>query len=64
LVGLLLSARYDLVWTGAIHGRADFGLGLLVYARVTVRPDRKRFLQSPPCSAGRLRIAAMTRSRA
>lgn len=40
VVGLLLSALYDPVWTSAIHGRADFGLGLaafglLVYARVS-----------------------------
>ncbi len=39
VVGLLLSALYQPVWTGAIHSRADFGLalaafGLLVYARV------------------------------
>ncbi len=38
VVGILLSALYDPVWTGAIHGRADFALalaafGLLVYAR-------------------------------
>jgi chromate transporter len=40
VVGLLLSALYDPVWTSAIHTRADFGLGLaafglLVYARVS-----------------------------
>jgi chromate transporter len=40
VVGLLLSALYDPVWTSAILGRADFGLalaafGLLVYARVS-----------------------------
>ncbi len=40
VVGLLLSALYDPVWTSAIHGRADFGLalaafGLLVYARTS-----------------------------
>lgn len=38
VVGILLSALYDPVWTSAIHERADFGLalaafGLLVYAR-------------------------------
>ncbi len=38
VVGLLLAALYDPVWTSAITGRADFGLalaafGLLVYAR-------------------------------
>ena len=38
VVGVLLSALYDLVWTSAIRGPADFGLalllfGLLVYAR-------------------------------
>lgn len=40
VVGILLSALYDPVWTSAIHGRADFGLalaafGLLVYGRVS-----------------------------
>jgi len=40
VVGILLSALYDPVWTSAIHARADFGLalaafGLLVYARVS-----------------------------
>lgn len=39
VVGILLSALYDPVWTSAIHGRADFGLalaafGLLVFGRV------------------------------
>lgn len=39
VVGLLLSALYDPVWTSAIHGKADFGLaltafGLLVHGRV------------------------------
>lgn len=38
VVGILLSALYDPVWTSAIHSKADFGLalaafGLLVYAR-------------------------------
>ena len=40
VVGILLSALYDPVWTGAIHTRADFGLalaafGLLAYARMS-----------------------------
>jgi len=40
VVGVLLSALYDPVWTSAIHGRADFGLalaafGLLVHARAS-----------------------------
>jgi chromate transporter len=40
VVGLLLSALYDPVWTSAIHSRADFGLalaafGALAYARVS-----------------------------
>jgi chromate transporter len=40
VVGILVSALYDPVWTSAIHSRADFGLalaafGLLVYARVS-----------------------------
>ena len=39
VVGILLSALYDPVWTSAIHSRTDFGLGLaafglLVYARI------------------------------
>jgi chromate transporter len=38
VVGILLSALYDPVWTSAIHGRIEFGMalaafGLLVYAR-------------------------------
>ena len=38
VVGILLSALYDPVWTSAIHGKADFGLalaafGLLVFGR-------------------------------
>jgi chromate transporter len=38
VVGILLSALYDPVWTSAIHGRTEFGMalaafGLLVYAR-------------------------------
>jgi chromate transporter len=40
VVGLLLSALYDPVWTSAIHSRADFGMalaafGLLVHGRVS-----------------------------
>jgi chromate transporter len=40
VVGILLSALYDPVWTSAILSRADFGLalaafGLLVYARMS-----------------------------
>lgn len=40
VVGILLSALYDPVWTSAIHARADFGLGLaafglLVHARLS-----------------------------
>ena len=40
VVGILLSALYDPVWTTAIHSRADFGLalaafGLLLYARAS-----------------------------
>lgn len=39
VVGILLSALYDPVWTSAIHNRADFGLalgafGLLTYGRM------------------------------
>ncbi|MEO8655988.1 MAG: chromate transporter, partial [Ramlibacter sp.] len=40
VVGILLSALYDPVWTSAIHGRAEFGMalaafGLLVHARLS-----------------------------
>lgn len=40
VVGILLSALYDPVWTSAIHGRSEFGIallafGLLVYARAS-----------------------------
>lgn len=40
VVGMLVAALYDPVWTSAIHSRADFGLalaafGLLVYARLS-----------------------------
>lgn len=40
VVGILLAALYDPVWTSAIRSKADFGLalaafGLLVYARVS-----------------------------
>lgn len=40
VVGILLAALYDPVWTSAIHGRTDFALalaafGLLVYARLS-----------------------------
>lgn len=40
VVGLLLAALYDPVWTSTIHGRVDFALalgafGLLVFARVS-----------------------------
>lgn len=40
VVGVLLAALYDPVWTSAIHSKADFGLalaafGLLVYARLS-----------------------------
>lgn len=40
MVGILLSALYDPVWTGAIQGKADFGLalaafGMLAYGKVS-----------------------------
>lgn len=40
VVGVLVAALYDPVWTSAIHSRVDFGLalaafGLLVYARLS-----------------------------
>src|SRR5690606_19867214 len=31
VVGLLLAALYDPVWTSAIHGPKDFGLALLAF---------------------------------
>lgn len=36
VVGLLLAALYDPVWTGAIHTRADFALGLAAFALLVV----------------------------
>lgn len=36
VVGILLSALYDPVWTGAIHTRADFGLALVLFGLLTV----------------------------
>jgi len=31
VVGLLLAALYNPVWTSAIHSPADFGLGLMAF---------------------------------
>jgi chromate transporter len=36
VVGLLLAALYDPVWTSAIHTRADFALGLAAFALLVV----------------------------
>lgn len=36
VVGILMSALYDPVWTSAIHGKADFGLALLAFGLLTV----------------------------
>lgn len=36
VVGILLSALYDPVWTSAIHSRADFGLALAAYGLLMV----------------------------
>ena len=36
VVGILVSALYDPVWTSAIHGKADFGLALLSFGLLTV----------------------------
>ena len=36
VVGLLLAALYDPVWTGAIHSRADFCLALAAYGLLVV----------------------------
>lgn len=35
VVGILLSALYDPVWTSAIHSRSDFGLALAAFALLT-----------------------------
>lgn len=35
VVGLLLAALYDPVWTSAIHSRADFGLALVAFILLT-----------------------------
>lgn len=36
VVGILVSALYDPVWTSAIHNKADFGLALLSFGLLTV----------------------------
>ena len=36
VVGILVSALYDPVWTSAIYGKADFGLALLSFGLLTV----------------------------
>lgn len=36
VVGILLSALYDPVWSSAIHGKADFGLALVSFGLLTV----------------------------
>ncbi|MEC7376561.1 MAG: chromate efflux transporter [Pseudomonadota bacterium] len=36
VVGLLLAALYDPVWTSAVHGPMDFGLVLLLWVALTV----------------------------
>lgn len=36
VVGILLSALYDPVWTSAIHDKADFGLALVLFGLLTV----------------------------
>jgi chromate transporter len=36
VVGILLAALYDPVWTSAIHTRADFGLALAAFALLVV----------------------------
>jgi len=35
VVGILLSALYDPVWTNAIRGKADFGLALAAFGLLT-----------------------------
>ena len=41
VVGLLLAALYNPVWTSAIHNPADFGLGLVAFSLLA-------FWQWPP----------------
>ena len=36
VVGSLVSALYDPVWTSAIHSKSDFGLALLSFGLLTV----------------------------
>jgi len=36
VVGILISALYDPVWTSAIHGPRDFGLALLAFGLLTI----------------------------
>jgi len=36
VVGILLSALYDPLWTSAIHSKADFGLALTLFGLLTV----------------------------
>lgn len=36
VVGILGAALYDPVWTSAVHGKADFGLALLLFGLLTV----------------------------
>ena len=36
VVGILVSALYDPVWTSAIHSKSDFGLALLSFGLLTV----------------------------
>ncbi len=57
VVGLLLAALYDPVWTSAIHGGADFGLALAAFVALA-------FWRAPPwavvlaCGAGGALLAA------
>ncbi|MFZ2859247.1 chromate transporter, partial [Acidovorax sp.] len=57
VVGLLLAALYDPVWTSAIHGGADFGLALAAFVALV-------FWRAPPwavvlaCGAGGALLAA------
>ena len=36
VVGILISALYDPVWTSAIHSKSDFGLALVAFGMLTV----------------------------
>jgi chromate transporter len=52
VVGLLLAALYDPVWTSAILGRADFGLALAASALLVVGRVSPVFVVAGCAAAG------------